>query len=44
MPPGRYRLIFYGSLILCNGYWILACFMGITSGGFMTWYVIFILF
>ena len=23
-------LIFYGSLILCNGYWTLACYMGIT--------------
>ena len=27
---GRDWLIFYGSLILCNGYWILACYMGIT--------------
>jgi len=23
-------LIFYGSLILCNGYWTLACYMGIS--------------
>jgi len=27
---GRDWLIFYNSLILCNGYWTLACFMGIT--------------
>jgi len=27
---GRDWLILYGSLILCNGYWTLACYMGIT--------------